>query len=411
MPATSPFLTTLAATALAAALTAVAGSAVAAEDDAIPTFDACVDGLMARARSEGISDPTVDGVLANVEKVERVIELDRNQPEFMRTFADYYDRRVTDERVERGRELLETHDALLQKLRREYGIPPHYLVSFWGLETNFGSYFGKIPVPNALATLACDPRRGDFFAGELMAALGIVDAGDITADKMLGSWAGAMGHMQFLPSVFERYAVDGDGDGKRDLWGSVPDAMSSAANFLKGLGWTAGLRWGREIRLPEGFDYALAGRGQSRPLSEWVDIGITTAFGGPIPPLDIEAAVLVPAGHEGPAFLAYDNFDVIMRWNRSENYAIAVGRLADRIAGAGPLTRAADTGGEPVTRDAVFKLQEDLGALGFDAGKPDGIAGSGTRRALAEFQKSRSLVADGHVDQEAIDQVGAAAGA
>jgi len=405
-PSKSQFPILLPSWLLAAAL--VAGPAAAQTDpaaDAADEFGQCISGLQARARSEGISEPVVSEVLGTVDRVERVIELDRNQPEFTRTFADYYNRRVTDERVARGRQLREQHRDLLETVQQRYGVPAHYLLAFWGLETNFGAYFGKIPTPDALATLACDPRRSGFFASELMSALRIIDAGDITADGMLGSWAGAMGHMQFLPSVFLQYAIDGDGDGRRDLWGSTADAMHSAGNFLRGLGWEPGLRWGREVRLPDDFDYSLAGRNNRRPLAEWVGLEVRNAYGGTMPPLDIEAAVLVPAGHEGPAFLVYDNFDVIMRWNRSEYYAIAVGRLADRIAGSVPLTRPADTGGERVTRDEVRQLQEDLVALGYDPGEPDGIFGPATSQALSLFQKSQAAIADGHLDADAIASV------
>ncbi len=372
-------------------------------------FAGCLAGLEQQALTAGVSEATIRDVMGSIERVERVIQLDRNQPEFTRTFADYYERRVTDARVRQGRELLARHKTLLDRVQRQYGVPAQYLVAFWGLETNFGSYFGKIPTTNALATLACDQRRAEFFTGEFVAALRILDAGDIDRRSMLGSWAGAMGHMQFLPSVFLQYAIDGDGDGRRNLWGSVPDAMASAGNFLQGLGWQPGLRWGREIRLPRNFDYGLAGRRNRRALSEWVGLGVTNAYGGTLPPLDLEAAVLVPAGHEGPAFLAYQNFDVIMRWNRSEYYAIAVGRLADRIAGGVPLTRDPDTGGEPVTRDAVRQLQEDLATLGYDAGSPDGIFGPATSSALSAFQQSRDVIADGHLDSEAIALVSAAA--
>jgi len=372
-------------------------------------FNACVAGLKDRALEAGVRASVVDEVMDKVERVEQVIELDRNQPEFTRTFADYYYRRVTDERITRGRELKDEHRALLAEVQNRYGVPAHYLLAFWGLETNFGSYFGNTPTPNALTTLACDPRRGNFFAGELVGALQIIDAGDITAERMLGSWAGAMGHMQFLPSVFLRYAVDADADGRRNLWGSVADAMASAGNFLEGLGWQRGLRWGREVRLPENFDYSTVGRSNAQPLSAWVAAGVTNAYGGALPPLDLEAAVLVPSGHEGPAFLVYDNFDVIMRWNRSESYAIAVGRLADRIAGSAALTRSADTGAKPVTRDAVKQLQIDLAELGYDAGAADGIIGSATRGALSQFQNERGLLADGHVDADAIAAVRLAA--
>ncbi len=288
-------------------------------------------------------------------------------------------------------------------------MPPQYLVAFWGLETNFGAYFGKVPVPDSLATLACDQRRSGFFTGELMQALHIIDAGDITADRMVGSWAGAMGHVQFMPSVFQKYAVDADHDGRRDLWDSVPDALASAANFLHGLGWQRGLRWGREARLPDSFDYGLTGLGQHRPLSQWVSMGVTDAWGRPLPRLDIDAAVLVPSGHKGPAFLVYHNFDVIMGWNRSQFYALSVGRLADEIAGGGPLRQPPPADAMRVSRDQVRELQVELARLGFDVGKPDGIFGPATRRALSRFQQQRNLVADGNLDAEALDAVREAA--
>lgn len=392
--------TVAAATGLSPAVAADGSTALDAE-----AFGSCLGRLEARARGEGISDPVIADVLRRVSPVERVIELDRRQPEFTRTFADYYLVRVTPERVERGRRLVAEHRPLLERLTRRYGIPPHYLVAFWGLETNFGRYFGKMPVPASLATLACDPRRSAFFADELMAALRIIDAGDIDAERMQGSWAGAMGHMQFLPSVYLRYAIDADDDGRRDLWESVPDALASAANFLAGLGWQRELRWGREVRLPRDFDYSLAGRDVEKPLSAWAELGIRDAFGRALPPLALPASVLVPAGHDGPAFIVYENFDVIMRWNRSEYYALAVGRLADRIAGGGPLVREPVANGERVSREQVMRLQEDLARLGFDPGEADGIFGPATRRALREFQKRRNLVADGHLDADALAAV------
>jgi membrane-bound lytic murein transglycosylase B len=226
---------------------------------------------------------------------------------------------------------------------------------------------------------------------------------------MLGSWAGAMGHVQFMPSVFQRYALDADDDGRRDLWGSIPDALASAANFLRGIGWEPGLRWGREARLPESFEYGLAGRDQPQPLSAWVALGVTDAYGRPLPRLDLPAALLVPSGHAGPAFLAYDNFDVIMRWNRSEYYALSVGRLADEIAGSDPLRRPPPADTLQISRDQVHQLQADLGALGYDAGEPDGIFGPASRSALSRFQRQRGLVADGHLDAEVLDAVRAAA--
>ena len=368
-------------------------------------FETCLAALGERASIDGVDAAVVASVLEKTTRLERVIDLDRSQPEFTRTFGDYYVPRVTKQRVAQGRALYAKHRDLLNRLQREYGVPGHYLLAFWGLETNYGSFFGKIPTMDALATLACDQRRADFFSDEFLSALRIVAAGDIEREQMRGSWAGALGNMQFLPSVFLKYAVDGDGDGLRDLWGSLPDSLASAANFLRGIGWRTELRWGREVRLPEEFDFSLSGRDRGRTLEEWVRLGITDAYGGALSQLDIQAAVLVPSGHRGPAFLTYDNFDVIMRWNRSEYYAISVGRLADRIAGGGRLTREAIIGGEPITTDKVRRLQEDLALLGYDAGKADGIFGPATRRALSSFQNANDMIADGYLNTEALQAV------
>lgn len=391
--------------ALAALLAPAPGQA--AEPATLPAdgFSQCVATLQATARSRGVSPNTVEDVLGSVRYLENVIDLDRRQPEFTQPFTEYYNRRVTAERVRRGRDLLERHRSLFDRVQNEYGVPAHYLAAFWGLETNFGSFFGSTPVPDSLATLACDPRRSRFFTEELMAALEIIDAGDIDAGKMVGSWAGAMGHVQFMPSVFLRFAVDADGDGRRDLWGSVPDAMTSAARFLSDLGWQPGLRWGREVRLPSGFDYALAGRDQRRPLREWAALDVTDAFGRPLPQLDVPAVLLVPSGHRGPAFLAYRNFDVIMGWNRSEFYALSVGRLADEIAGAAPLQQPPPADAARLARDDVIDLQRNLAALGYDVGEADGIFGPATRSALSRFQRSRNLIADGYPDPEVLEQV------
>lgn len=387
-------------------LLSVAGHAHASDPvGGTDDFRACVAGLADEARRAGISERVVEDVLENVERVERVIELDRDQPEFTRTFAQYYTARVTPERVRRGRELLAEHRDLLLGIQRETGVPAHYLVAFWGLETNFGSYFGNIPVPDALATLACDPRRSRFFTGELLSALTIIDSGDVLPDAMVGSWAGAMGHVQFLPSVFLAHAVDADGDGRRDLWGSIPDAMASAARYLSASGWQPGLRWGRQVSLPDGFDFTLAGRDREQPLAEWSALGIRDAYGNPIPRLDLPASLLVPGGHDGPAYLVYENFEVILRWNRSEYYAISVGRLADRLAGGDALDESIDPDEPGVSRADVSALQEGLATLGYDAGSPDGVIGPATRRALRQFQADRDEIADGHVDAASVAAV------
>lgn len=358
-------------------------------------FPACIAGLTEQAKTGGISQQVIDASLGKAKFNTRVIELDRQQPEFTTTFADYLNRRVNDQRVEQGRAMLKKHRALLNRVSAQYGVPAPYLVSFWGLETNFGSFFGKMSVVDSLATLACDQRRSAYFTGELMAALRILEEGAIKPERMEGSWAGAMGHVQFMPSAFLRHAVDYDGDGRRDLWNSIPDAMGSAANFLQSLGWDSGTRWGREVKLPDGFEYLQAGLNNHKPLSEWQKLGVRQTSGASLPSADIKASLLVPAGHEGPAFLVYDNFNVIMRWNRSEFYAIAVGHLADRIAGAGKLAQEPPTNAPRLRRDQVITLQEKLLEAGIDLGEPDGIFGPATRRGLSEFQQQKGLIADG----------------
>lgn len=377
----------------------IPGTATAVVDD---DFARCVAELQTRARNEGVSAGVVDEVLAKVSFVPRVIELDRRQPEFTETFANYLNKRVTETRIKRGRELLAEYRPFLEELTREYGVPPQYLVAFWGLETNFGTYLGKMPALDSLATLACDERRSRYFTGELLHALHLLDKDGINAADMEGSWAGALGQTQFMPSAYRRYAVDGDGDGVVNLWRSVHDALASAANFLNQLGWERGLRWGREVRLPAKFPYQESGRGNARPLSEWRGMGVKQADGSPLPGADVKAALLVPAGHRGPAFLVYRNFDIIMGWNRSEFYALSVGLLADRINGAGELHNPPPADAPRLTREQVEKLQAQLNALGFEAGEPDGILGSGTRAAIRRFQQARGMVADGYPDRKVL---------
>jgi membrane-bound lytic murein transglycosylase B len=260
-----------------------------------------------------------------------------------------------------------------------------------------------------LTTLACDPRRSAFFTQELFNALRIIDAGDITPERMVGSWAGAMGHMQFMPSTFLNYAKDADGDGRRDLWGSIEDAMSSAANFLRKMGWNPDLEWGQEVKLPSDFDYSLAGSNHQRTLSDWAALGVTPVSGPGLLPTSQKAALLVPAGHRGPAFLGTHNFQVIMRWNRSEYYALSVGHLADRIYGEPELSRQPPADGIRISREQVRQLQSDLHALGIDAGGVDGVMGPQTRKAISIFQHRTQRIADGYLDSTLLEAVRAAA--
>ena len=360
-------------------------------------FAQCVVNLQEQARAEKLPDWIVDDILPALEYQPRVIELDRSQPEFTKTFANYLNRRVTRERVSKGQQLRDKYDQLLSELTRKYGIPGHYLISFWGLETNFGSYLGKMPILDCLATLACDQRRSTFFTGELMTALALLDRESLSPEAMHGSWAGAMGHTQFMPSAYLKYAVDGDG--RVDLWKSEYDALTSGANFLTNLGWKTGERWGREVLLPSDFPYEQSGLGNRQPLQYWSRLGVTMTNRNALPELDMEGSILVPAGHAGPAFIVYRNFDVIMNWNRSEFYALSVGLLADRIAGAMPLTRPPSQHEPSLSRAQVMDIQQRLSQKGFDVGGIDGVLGPATRKAIGAFQKSVGMIADGHPDK------------
>lgn len=387
----------------ATSLQAETVTTVDSADENAVTFSQCVKGLQEQARQRGIP-PRLIETLGDVSEIKRTIELDRSQPEFVQTFADYFSKRVTDFRVTEGRKLLEENRDFLKALTREYGIPPQYLVSFWGLESNFGRYIGKMPILDSLATLACDTRRSGLFTRELFSALELMDTHDIPVDSMQGSWAGAIGHTQFLPSAYNQFGVDGDGDGKIDLWGSQRDALTSAANYLNKLGWTQALRWGREVRVPTDFDYSLAGIQQVKKLSEWRGLGIKTANGQPVANLEIDAALLVPSGSDGPKFLIYDNFEVIMKWNRSQFYALSVGSLADRINGAGNFYQSFPET-EPLTKDQVLLLQTRLDELGFEPGDIDGRLGPATSQSIRRYQKSIEVVADGFADKELLQSL------
>ncbi len=369
-----------------------------------PEFTTCLANLEERARGQNLSNRAV-ATVARMQQQQRVLELDRRQPEFVQTFGQYLDARVTEQRIRRGRELYARHRPFLDQLAARYGVPGQYLVAFWGLETNYGGYLGTMPTLDSLATLACDPRRGDYFADEFLTALRVMDRESLEPGQMRGSWAGAMGHTQFMPSNYLRFAVDGDGDGRIDLWGSEKDALASGANFLNYLGWQEGVRWGREVVLPEGFDYSHSGRGNTRTVREWGALGVRGADGGALPLADIQGSILVPAGHRGPAFLVYDNFAVIMKWNRSESYALSVGLLADRIAGGGGLRRPPPGDQQPLSRGEVERLQLALNERGYDAGEPDGVFGPATRGAVRAYQRDAGLISDGFPDRGLLDRL------
>lgn len=374
------------------------GLSVFAAESPQQDFTSWLADLRAEAASKGIGEATLDAALAGVEApLPRVIELDQSQPEFVQTFTRYMSNRISDARIARGRRLLEEHHELFSRIEQQYGVQAHYLVSFWALESNFGDETGGFSVINALATLAFDPRRAEFFRNELFAALRIIDQGHIAAGDMTGSWAGAMGQCQFMPSTFASYAVDGDGDGRINIWNSLPDVFASAANYLSRSGWKGDERWGREVVLPADFDFALSGTGVRKTVSEWNQLGLLRADGSALGNADIEGSVILPAGAKGPAFLGYNNFNTIMVWNRSTFYAISVGHLADRFTGAGPIMHMPVNEERALARAEVTELQTILNTLGFDAGEPDGSVGSRTREAVRNFQLQYDLPADGHV--------------
>jgi peptidoglycan lytic transglycosylase B len=364
-------------------------------------FAVCLERLERVARDRGISDATIDEVFPTIEPRPRVIEADRSQPEFVETFRDYLTRRVNERRVRIGREQYSSQRAFLASLTARYGVPGQYVLAFWALETDFGNVLGDVSVFDSLSTLACEGRRGDYFSSEFVNALELAAAGHVATRAMRGSWAGAMGQTQFMPSTYLQYAVDGDGDGRIDLW-NERDALASAAHFLQQLGWAPGWRWGREVVLPDDFDYALAGRDQARSLGAWARLGLTDVTGRGLPDAADSAAVLVPAGRAGPAFLVYENFDVIMRWNRSEFFALTVGHLADRIAGGAELLRPPPVAA-PLARADIERLQRYLAARGYDVGPADGLLGPRSQAAVRALQRDRGLVADGYVSRELLD--------
>ena len=362
-----------------------------------PSFEQWLVAVAAEAKTRGLDAEAVDRALKDIKPIARVVELDRRQPEFTQTFWSYLDGRVSENRLKKGRVLLATHKTLLARIEETYGVQGRFLVAFWGLETNFGQFLGGFPVIDALATLAYDDRRSAFFRAELFDALGVLEEGHIERANMVGSWAGAMGQPQFMPSTFARYAIDEDGNGQKDIWGSLPDVFGSAANYLSQLGWDNRYTWGREVRLPKDFDLDLAELRTKKTLSEWQGLGVRRIDGTDLPNADIKGAVILPAGYRGPAFLIYQNFEAILNWNRSLLYAISVGHLADRLVGLGPL-QSPRRQESPLSRDQVTELQEHLNTLGHDAGEPDGQAGPRTRAAVKTFQKAASLPADGYPD-------------
>ncbi len=342
--------------------------------------------------------------LSGVRLQPRVIELDRAQPEFTRTPWAYLDSAVSAQRIAGGRSKLAENNAPLAAAEARYGVPASVVTAIWGMESNYGGNFGSFRAVDALATLAFEGRRREWARNELLAVLRIVDQGDIAAGRMVGSWAGAMGHTQFLPSVFLAHAVDADGDGRRDIWGSIPDVTASTANYLASAGWRRGEPWGVEVQLPAGFDHSRAELTIRQASAQWAAEGVQPIDGTALPAFD-SASVIAPAGARGPAFLIGPNFRAILRYNNSVNYALGVGLLARQIDGGAGVRTAWPRDLQPLSRSQVLELQTALNQRGFDAGTADGILGPATRVGLRKFQQSMQLPADGYPTVELLQKL------
>jgi len=396
--ATWPERRRVAAAVLAALL---AGPAVAADD---PGWNRCLDALRTRAATEGVDAATFDRHLAGLQPDPSVLALLDAQPEFTTPIWDYLAGLVDDERVADGRAMLVQHRDELARISAQYGVDAETIVAVWGVESDYGRVAGKRPLLVSLATLSCEGRRQPFFRGELLALLKLLQAGDLEADGLVGSWAGAFGQTQFMPTTYRRIAVDGDGDGRRDLVRSVPDALASTANYLARAGWRSGQPWGEEVVLPAGFDSSRSGRGQRRALADWRARGVRPVDGRPsrLDALDgaTAAALLLPAGRDGPAFLAFANYDAIYAYNAAESYALAIALLSDRLRGGAGLAAAWPTDDPGLDRAHRRELQRLLIARGHDLGAADGLAGTATRRAIQVEQQRLGLQpADGRASQ------------
>jgi membrane-bound lytic murein transglycosylase B len=358
-------------------------------------FAAFLANVRAEALAQGITAATFDTATAGIAPVPTILAMNANQPEFSRTVWSYLDAAVSARRIKDAQFMLARYGEVLDRIAAQSGVPKEILVAVWGMESDYGADSGSFNLFAALATLAYDGPRAAYARPEFLAALHIYQDRHFALGDMVGSWAGAFGQTQFTPTNFLRYGADGDGDGIVDLWHSPPDALASAAKLLSDQGWVRGLPWGYEVNLPGNFLYEEADLDIQKPVSEWSARGIKTANGETLPPADGNAAIYLPAGARGPAFLVFANFSVILKYNNAASYALAVSLLADRMAGSMPVRHAWPRDERSLSRNERINFQTDLQKLGFDAGTPDGVMGRKTRAALRQYQKSKSIIADG----------------
>jgi membrane-bound lytic murein transglycosylase B len=367
------------------------------------SFDDFLDQVRKSAIEQGVSKSTIDQAFSGLTPNLDILKSDSSQAEFSQNFWHYFNKRVTKTRINNGNDTLNQNASLLNTTSQKYGVPAHVIVAFLGLESNYGNYMGKEILIQSLATLAYEPRRSKFFTKELIAALKLMDKKTIPIDAT-GSWAGAIGAVQFMPTNVLAYGVDANNDGKVDLWNDKEDIYASAGNFLKKNGWVTREKWGREALIPKNFDYSLTGLDIKKTVNEWAALGVLRGNGATLPSSDFQASLIVPMGHKGPSFLVYRNFDVIMKWNRSTKYALSVAHLSDRLNGAGRLS-AKPLDEPPLSSLEIMQIQNTLNLLGYDTGTPDGKLGPKTSKATRMFQSDIGFVADGYVGYELFQQL------
>jgi membrane-bound lytic murein transglycosylase B len=355
----------------------------------------CVEGLWPSAKSAGVTRATFDRAFQGFTPDPEVIEQANYQPEYVKPVGEYIDRAVSEKRIATGKEKLAEYQDLVAGLEKRYGVDRHIIVAIWGVESNYGKLPGDMNVIRSLATLICSGTKAKFARPQLVSALKILQRGDVSFEAMNGSWAGAMGHTQFIPTTYTAYAVDQDGDGKRDIWNNIPDALASTASYLKVSNWRAGETWGYEVKLPKGFNPKRVGESTLKPLGEWQKIGIVRVNGEPFPRAADKASLFAPEGTRGPSFLVLNNFRSILRYNVAKSYALAVGHLSDRLKGYGPFVQQWPTDETHLSLAQRTELQQLLVAQGFLEGEPDGVIGPATLEAVRTYQRAKTLPVDG----------------
>ena len=367
-------------------------------------FQQCLANLRSQAQAAGVNAETYNQYTQHLTPDRSVLEKLNYQPEFSTPIWDYLSGLVDDERVQQGQQKIAQYREVLNRASQVYGVPVETIVAVWGVESNYGDISGKYPLLQALGTLSCEGHRQSYFRGEFFAAMRILQRGDLTLDQLKGSWAGAFGYTQFMPVTYERLAVDFDGDGRRDLVSSVPDALASTANFLKKAGWQTGLPWGFEVKLPAGMSIAGESRRNKKPLSYWLSRGVVRADGSALIQGNLSdttsAGLMTPTGTNGPAFLVFKNFDAIYSYNASESYALAIAHLSDRLQGQGEFRTAWPTDDAGTSRAERREIQQMLLSKGYDIGNPDGLIGDKTRQAIQQEQQRLGLPATGRAGQK-----------